>query len=99
MIHCVDGPTKPECLGALGETSIMLTGVRLRSGRSTEQDALRESTLKGAKRILPAAYRALKGPVYLPPRGKTRERAWKAEAEAASLTLTECDCADVRTAV
>jgi hypothetical protein len=43
--------------------------------KAAEQDALWESTLKGAKSFLPVAYRALKGPVYLPLRGKTRERA------------------------
>jgi hypothetical protein len=46
------------------------------SPKAAEQDALRESTLKGAYRFLRAAYRALKGPVYLPLRGKTRERAF-----------------------
>jgi hypothetical protein len=45
------------------------------SPKAAEQDALRESTLKGARRILHVAYRALKGPVYLPLRGKSRERA------------------------
>jgi hypothetical protein len=55
--------------------------------KAAEQDALRESTLKGAERILSAAYRALKGPVYLPLRGKARERAWKTEAQTGDFYL------------
>jgi hypothetical protein len=36
------------------------------SPKAAEHVALRESTLKGAERTFLVAYRALKGPVYLP---------------------------------